>query len=148
MAEQPATFDIGHPAPDRGRTSGGLLLVGFLGGPLAWSLQLLAGSGIAGIACIGGDGATVAVTGVGWAPWVIIVVNVVALVIALGSFFLSYWIFSRTGRGEPTSGDGVMEAGEGRTRFLSIWAIWTNVLFFLAILFNSVAFFWTSLCGI
>ncbi|MEX6506762.1 hypothetical protein [Jiella sp. M17.18] len=148
MAQRPASFDIGHPAPDRDRTSGGLLLAGFMGGPVAWSLQLLAGSGIAGAVCIGGDGARLPVSGVGWAPWVIIAVNVAAILIGLAALLLSYRIFSRTSRGEPSSHGGVMEAGEGRTRFLSIWAIWTSVLFTLAILFNSIAFFWTSLCGI
>ncbi|MCB8837143.1 hypothetical protein [Aurantimonas sp. VKM B-3413] len=148
MAQQPAIFDIGHPAPDRERTSGGLLLAGFAGGPVAWSLQLLAGAAISGAVCIGGDGARLGTSEAGWAPFVIVAVNVAAIVIGLASLMISYRGFSRTGRGEPGSAGGVMEAGEGRTRFLSIWAIWTSILFILAILFNAIAFFWTSLCGL
>jgi hypothetical protein len=36
-ARNDATFDIGHPAPDRGRVSLGLLMLALLGAPAAWS---------------------------------------------------------------------------------------------------------------
>jgi hypothetical protein len=41
-----------------------------------------------------------------------------------------------------------MEAGEGRSRFLSVWSIWTGVLFLLAIAFNTLSVFWVGLCDV
>jgi len=68
-------------------------------------------------------------------------------VIALVSLAVAFRAFRGT-RGERKDSDGgVMDAGEGRTRFLAVWGIWIGVLFAIAIVFNTVSLFWTDLCG-
>ena len=42
----------------------------------------------------------------------------------------------------------MMDAGEGRTRFLAIWGIWIGLVFMLAIAFNTISVFWAGLCRV
>ena len=139
MAERnEAQFDIGHPAPDRGRVSLWPVFFGLLAAPVAWSLQLSANATVAGLACLTGAGSfeTASIS--------IVVVNLVALAIGLSAFGVSIACLRRTRHLDHTG--GVMEAGEGRSRFLSVWGIWTSVLFLLAIGANTISVFWRGLC--
>jgi hypothetical protein len=53
----------------------------------------------------------------------------------------------RTGREHADGSGGMMDAGEGRTRFLAIWGIWIGVVFMLGIAFNTISVFWAGLCN-
>ena len=139
------TFDIGHPAPGRAVLSVVWLWFGFLGAPLAWSLQLSVNSALSGLACLGGR-ATPDVDLLGWTDTAIVVVNLAALLLALLALAVSIRNLRRTHEVESDEGRGVLGAGEGRTRFMAVWGIWTSVLFFFAIAFNTVAVFWGGLC--
>ena len=137
-------FDIGHPAPGRSVTSNWWLWFGFLAAPLAWSLQLSVNSGLTGIACLGTAAPDVELRG--WTEPAIVIVNLCALAIALLGLAVSIRNLRRTHAVEQGDGRGVLGAGEGRTRYMSVWGIWTSVLFFCAIAFNTVAVFWEGLC--
>jgi hypothetical protein len=138
-----ATFDIGHPAPDRGRVGLGVLMLALLGAPAAWSLQHLALCAIASVACSGElEGAPGADQA--WLSWVLPLINLGALLAAGLATALAARILRRT-RHEFGAG-GVMDAGEGRTRFLAIWGIWLGTVFMLAIAFNTISVFWAGLC--
>jgi hypothetical protein len=41
---------------------------------------------------------------------------------------------------------GVLEAGEGRTRFLATWGIFISVVFIVAMLANTLSLFLVPLC--
>ena len=145
MAERDeAQFDIGHPAPDRDRVSLWLLFFGLLAGPVAWSLQLNANAAVAGLACLTTHGAAAPAIGSESTSIRIVVVNLVALAIGLSALGVSLACLRRTRHLEHAG--GVMEAGEGRSRLLSIWGIWTSVLFLLAIGANTISVFWRGLC--
>jgi hypothetical protein len=143
-----AAFDIGHPAPARGRIGLWTLFFGLGGAPLAWSLQLLAISSIAGVACIAGDRPKLSPPETAWANPALIAVNLAAVVAAAIAIAVSYRNLRRTDRELSDGSGGVMEAGEGRSRFLSVWSIWTGVLFLLAIAFNTLSVFWVGLCDV
>ena len=134
-------FDIGHPAPGRAALRDRWLWVGFLAAPLAWSLQLSANSALGGLACLGGE-ATPDLDLLGWTATAVLVVNAAALLIAVLAFAVSIRNLRRTGETERGEGGGVLGAAEGRTRYMSVWGVWTSVLFFFAIAFNTVAVFW------
>jgi hypothetical protein len=146
VSQDRATFDVGHPAPARGRIGLWTLFLGLGGTPVVWSLQLVGISSIAGIACIAGDGPKPSPPDVAWANAALIVVNLAALVAALIALAVSYRNLHRTGQEISEGSGGVMEAGEGRSRFLSVWGIWTGILFMLAIAFNTLSVFWVGLC--
>ena len=138
-------FDIGHPAPGRGAVRDRWLWFGFLAAPVAWSLQLAFNSGLSGLACLGGA-ATPDVELVGWTEPAIVIVNVGALAIALVGLAVSVRNLRKTHDAEAREGRGVLGAAEGRTRYMSVWGIFTSILFFCAIAFNTVAAFWEGLC--
>ena len=41
----------------------------------------------------------------------------------------------------------MLDAGEGRTRFLALWGLWMGVVFLLAIAFNTLSAWWAGLCS-
>jgi hypothetical protein len=153
MAPREQTFDVGHPSPDRGAVSGREIFVGLFAAPVAWSLQLSANAAVAGLACIGetgsASGATgsgAAATGSGAAALAIAIVNLLAVALALAGLAVSMRSLRRT-RGEMVErSGGVMQAGEGRTRFLSVWGVWASGLFLIATGANTIAVFWRGLC--
>ena len=138
-------FDIGHPAPGRDLVGDRWLWFGFFAAPVAWSLQLAINASLAGLACLG-DAATPDVDLRGWTDTAIIVVNLVALAVALLGLAVSIRSLRRTNPAEQGAGRGVLGAGEGRTRYMAVWGVATSVLFFCATAFNTVAVFWEGLC--
>lgn len=143
-----AEFDVGHPAPDRGKVGLGLLMFAVLGAPAAWMLQLLVGSGIAGMVCLGPRGTALASAEAGWANPAMIAINLVALLVGILALLASFNILRRTGSEFAGGHDSVMEAGEGRSRYMGVWGIWTSLLFIFAIAFNTISVFWSGLCGL
>jgi hypothetical protein len=135
-----ASIDIGHPAPDRGRVDLWLLLLCLLAAPVLWSLQHLVLYSFASLYCSSAVGAA-------WIHWLLPAVNLAALFAAALATLLAYRNLRQTRREYGGSG-GIMDAGEGRTRFLSIWGIWLGVVFMLAIAFNTIAVFWVGLCRV
>jgi hypothetical protein len=145
--EEYAAFDVGHPAPARERIGLWVLFFGLGGAPLAWAVQLVAISSIASVACIAGDGPKATPPGAPWADAVLIAVNLAALVAAAVALAMSWRNLDRTGHELAHSPSRLMEAGEGRSRFLSVWGIWTGILFMLAIAFNTLSVLWAGLCA-
>ena len=139
-------FHIGHPAPSRDKVSGAALLTALFGAPVAWAIQLLANAAVSGAACVGPTGERVAEAPDVVYP-VVIAVNLAAALAAAAAFVLALRSFRQTSSEAVDSHGGVMDSGEGRVRLLAIWGIWTSVLFVLAILFNTVAVFWSGLCA-
>jgi hypothetical protein len=139
------TFNIGHPARDRAEVGLGVLTLALLGAPAAWSVQHLALDALASLACSGElQGALGAAQD--WLSWVLPLINLSALLAAGLATALAACILRRT-RGENTGGAGdMLDASEGRTRFLAIWGIWLGVVSMLAIAFTTIAVFWVELC--
>jgi hypothetical protein len=142
MAVRSEGFDIDHPAPHRDRISTCLLMLGLLGAPLAWLLQFLAIYAFASELCL-----------VDRAPpsfvyWLLRAVNLAGLVGAALVLGLSFSHLCATRGEHEDQVGGMVDAGEGRTRFLAIWGIWIGILFMLAIASNTISVFWRGLCEI
>lgn len=148
MAEQTSeNMSIGHPAPLRGRVSRSALYIGLALGAFSWFGQLCANSAVAWASC---ETFAHREWSYHWAgSWpVIIGFNVLALVLSALGLALGAVNLSKTGEEEEQQPGGIMDAGEGRTRFLSTWGIWASLLFFLAIAFNTISLFWGGLCTV
>ena len=142
-----AAFDIGHPAPDRDAVSLWTVAFGIVGAPLAWSLQLSANSAIAGLACLTDTGAALG-SGSELTAVSVIVINLAAVALGVVAFIVSLHTSRKTRHTGFERSGGVMRTGEGRTRFLAVWGIWTSILFLVAIGANTIAVFWRGLCPV
>ncbi|MBN8911527.1 MAG: hypothetical protein J0H65_05590 [Rhizobiales bacterium] len=117
-----------HPAPHRERASAVALAYALGGAPGAWLLHLLVNYGMADRACASHAALSA------WSA--VVLVDVVAITIATGAAAVSYELFRRT-RTEKEGGVQVLvEAGEGRTRFLAVCGLLASGLFLIAIAFD------------
>ena len=140
-----AGFDVGHPAPHRDQIHHALLVLGLLLAPLAWGAQLLILYAFASNACWP---AGIAPAGApAWTEWALPLANVIGLVAAALATGLSLRNLRRTRGEHEDQAGGMMDKGEGRTRFLSIWGLWAGLVFLLAIGFNTISVFWAGLCA-
>jgi len=142
-----ARFDVGHPAPDRGRVNEWLLAFALFGAAMAWSLQLAAGASLGGIVCGAGDGPDrISLADATSAHGLLTAINAGALVVALAAMWAAYTTLRHTGHLQDGSTADLLDAGEGRTRFLAIWAVFASLLFVLAVAFNTITVLWAGIC--
>ena len=134
-----------HPAPARARTGIGALAFGLFGAPAAWSVQTLVNLPLSSHACYPAlqplSAPVVAVRGLAFAVSVaVLIVSAAAAAVACRS-----WMRTRhehhgaTGKG--TSHDpriGLMETGEGRTRFMALGGMVTSAIFLLVALMHTI----------
>jgi len=137
-----------HPAPHRNRVPLGWQFFGLLAAPSAWALHLLINYGLTSGACFPGNvPRLVPLPNLQWVWPAIIAIDVIALLIAAAGLFVSYrnWRASR----DESSGRAheLVETGEGRTRFLSVWGLLISGLFLLAIALDLVGALTLSLCA-
>jgi len=104
--------------------------------PLFWSGQVMLSYWATAQGCYPGDapGPGVPVSGIQAAVWGF---DAVALLAALAGGAMSLVIWRRIGQADTHH--AVVATGEGRTHFLAIWALYSSLWFFFAILFNVIA---------
>jgi hypothetical protein len=143
-----SAYGVMPPAPHSERVSAALLFGALLAPPLAWGVQLIVNYGLASHACFPGDmPRTSLAPGWEWVAPAIIALNLASLAIAAAASVVSLSIWRRT-REEAAGGHAsALDIGQGRTRFLAIWGMWSGVWFALQILFGTIAAFWTPACG-
>jgi hypothetical protein len=137
-----------HPSPHRGRVGLAALFFGLIGGPLAWSLQLVVNFALASHSCFPRDLPQNHLPA-GWeGVWNgLLAVNIGAILLALIATAVSYRNWHVTHGEDEGSTHQLVEAGEGRTRFLGFCGTLLGLGFFVAILFNSLALFMVPQCA-
>ena len=136
-------LDIGHPAaPQRHRANPALLLFALLGAPAAWMTQLLFAFASTSYVCAGAMRGAIPA----WLDPVIAGLNFAGLTIALAALTVALGLLRRTAHEHRKRSGAVLEAGEGRTRFLAVWGIFISLVFFVATLVNSFSLFLVPLC--
>lgn len=138
MAEQGReVLEIGHPAPHRHRAPQWLLFGAIGAGPVLWLAQLLVGFAFSSYLCFPDFPRMPPLSVPGWLDILLIAANVVAVVVTAASAMVGWRLLERTAGEHDDQPGGVVDAGEGRTRFLAIWALVTSTLFLAAIVFNT-----------
>jgi hypothetical protein len=148
MQDTNSIMEAQHPSPHRDRVSVPLLFLGLFLGPVAWGLQLITNFALASYRCYP-DGAprTSILPGWQWSSPAILLINVTAAVLALIGAAISYSLW-QTVRNEHRGTVGhLVDAGEGRTRFLALWGVMTGLGFLVAILFDTVALSMVPQCA-
>jgi hypothetical protein len=149
MAEDTlAAYRIDHPAPHGDAIGRRELAIGLLAAPLAWFVQLVVAYGLASHACFPRDlSLPGAFDGWGWAWTASLVLNLLALLACAAAALLCWRQWRRT-RGEASGSHGhLIEAGEGRTRFLAILGLWSGVWFAIAVVAGTILLLEVPLCG-
>jgi hypothetical protein len=149
MADARAHIEgIGHPAPHRDRARLGLLAFGLVAAPLAWGAQLVINYALTSHACFPGGSPLQGVASRWGAVWpVLLVVELVTLAIALAGAAAAHRSWQATREESHGTAEDMMEAGRGRTRFLSLWGLMTSFGFSVAIGFSLIGLFAVPLCG-
>jgi hypothetical protein len=135
----PSIAKAHHPAPHRGRVSLVTLLFGVFAAPVAWNLQLLFEAAISGHVCYPKD-TPLSGVGAGAHGWAL-GIDVLCLILALVALGVSLRSWREVRAEKRGSGHHLLDAGEGRTRFLAMLGILNSCLFLLAILFASAGGF-------
>ncbi len=115
---------------------------------MAWSLQLSGNAALGGLGCL--VEARPRGVSLDWqtTATLIAALNVVALAVAVAALAASLLLLRQTRHdGIAGKSGGVLQAGEGRSRYLAAWGIWGSVLFIIAIGANTFSAFWRGLCG-
>jgi hypothetical protein len=123
-----------HPAPHRERYGRGALAFGLFAAPLAWAIQLTASYAVTGVTCNGARYALDAPT----LHTALATVDVMALAVTVAAFVVA-WLGWRATREEAAgSAHHLLDAGEGRTRFLAVCGMMASAGFMLALIFATV----------
>jgi len=134
-----------HPSPHRDRVNTWALWFGLFGGPLFWSLQELVNYSITAHFCFPQALPLTAPT-FGGTWWVALVVDIAALIGALVAGVVAWHSWSLS-KGEHHGSHGVLlDAAEGRTRFMASAGMLSSGLFALAIILSSFALFIVPAC--
>lgn len=128
MTPRTDTAGSAHPAPHRERASWAALTYALVGAPAAWFVHLLVNYGLADRACAAQAGLS--------ARGAVMLVDLLALAVAAGAGVVAYGLFHRTRAEKEGSAHVLVEAGEGRTRFLAICGLLASALFLIAIVFD------------
>ena len=140
------SLGIGHPAPHRQAARPLFFLFALLGAPAAWIIELLVGFAVTSFTCDMHQSRAALSAVPGWVPPLITVVNLLALLIAALSLVAGVVLIRRThGEHHARSGEPI-DAGEGRTRVLAVWAIVGAIIFLIALLTNSFSLSLVPIC--
>jgi hypothetical protein len=140
-----------HPSPHRDAVGAFPLWFALVAAPAAWGLHESIAFGFASHACFPNHiPRTEVLDGWGWLWPLLLAVNLLALVVALSAGAVAWRNWQRTreesSRGPEKSGE-LLEAGEGRVRFMAIWGILSSMGFSLAIAADIVAVLVVPICG-
>jgi hypothetical protein len=132
------TLEIGHPAPHRNRVPQWLLFTAIGAGPMLWLAQLLIGFAFSSHLCFPDRPRLPPLSVPAWMDPLLIAANVVAIALTAVAAVIGWRLLVSTSGEHDDQPGGMVDAGEGRTRFLAIWALVTSGLFLAAIVFNTI----------
>jgi hypothetical protein len=137
-----------HPSPARDR-AGPLTLIALVGaGPAAWIVGEIGMYGLATYPCFPRDEPLhtrlPGWEGIGWA---LAGLNVAALLVSLWAAWACWRIWRRTQDEAGGEQYDALEVGEGRTRFIALCGVITNIGFAAAVLFHSTGLLMAPTCG-
>lgn len=139
---------IGHPAPQRHDVALGATLFALGAAPAAWLVQLLAGFAATSYLCDPGQPYPLVAAVPSWLQPAISAVNILALAIAVAGTATGFMLHRRTAQEHQQSSGNLLDVGEGRTRFLVSFGMFSSAAFGIAILANTFSLFVMPLCRI
>jgi len=136
----------GHPAPHRDRVRSVTLIFSAGVAPIFWLGQLMLAYAISAQVCFNGDHPTT-ITSSALLHAVLLGFDVIAIAGAIAGGIVSYVSWRRVRHERAGGHRHMIEAGEGRTRFMAMWGMLSSGCFLFAIAFEAIASFMVPLCG-
>jgi hypothetical protein len=140
-----ASSNTPHPAPHRDRTNLFSLWFGIFAAPVAWNLQLLIATAFSGHLCYPDQDPLGPEVG-RHLSWVLGLIDVLGMVLALVALAVAIGNWRRVRREKGGGGRHLLDAGEGRTRFMAMLGIANSLLFLVALIFASLNLFFFPMC--
>jgi hypothetical protein len=135
-----------HPAPAVRVATPAALWFGLFGAPVAWSLQLLASYALVAHGCYP-DAAPMTMPVVPGLRALVLGTGAAALAVALLAGVSAWRSWRATRREHEGEHEALLEAGEGRTRFMALAGILLSAVFVLGIVMNVVPLLLLRPCG-
>jgi hypothetical protein len=143
--DQPLSHD---PAPKRPAMRLHESFFALFGGPMAWFAQLNAGFALASQPCfLNGERTLVPPWAADWTWPSMIALMIIACTVALLSTLIAWRAYARTDDEAADDHCHIIEAGNGRMRFLALWGILLGAGSALATASTAVAFFVLPRCA-
>lgn len=135
-----------HPSSHRHRVGAWAMWFGILGAPVAWSLQQLVNAPLLAHACYPKD---VPIAEPIWANAgsVALAVELVAIVVCVVAGLTGWRNWRRTRAEKEGSAHHLMEAGDGRSRFMAMVGMICSGLFLLATVFATAFLYGVQPCN-
>jgi hypothetical protein len=135
-----------HPSPHRDRVSPWAMWFCILGAPVAWSVQQLVNAPLFAHGCYPKD-APLALPIWSNAGSVALTVELIAIAVCVVAGLLAWRNWGRTRGEKEGSGHHLMEAGDGRTRFMAMVGLICSGLFLLATIFATGLLYMVQPCN-
>jgi hypothetical protein len=121
---------------------------GLFGGPIAWFLQFCAGYALASEPCFrAGERLAAPVPAMQWTLLAMLLSMTAGVAVALLSLIVSWRAYRRTKHEASGETTHLVEAGVGRTQFLSLWGVLLGSAFAVATAMTGVAFLTLPRCA-
>ena len=135
-----------HPSPHRDRVSPWAMWFCILGAPVAWSVQQLVNAPLFAHGCYPKDAPLASPI---WsnAGSVALTVELIAIAVCVVAGLLAWRNWDRTRGEKEGSGHHLMEAGDGRTRFMAMVGLICSGLFLLATIFATGLLYLVQPCN-
>ena len=135
-----------HPSPQRSRVSLWAMWFAILGAPVAWSVQQLVNPPMFAHGCFPHD---VPLTDSIWSNTrtVATLVEVVALAVCILAGAIAWRSWQRTRDEKPGSGHHLLEAGDGRSRFMAMVGLISSGLFLLTVVVATAMLYMVPPCN-
>jgi hypothetical protein len=122
------------------------LFAGMVLAPLAWALQVLVGYGLAAYACYPTDRALAKplwpqLRGMLWG------VSLLLWLLLLCGCAIAWSNWNATSVQSSLGADRVVQAGDGRRRFMALCGVIVSGLFAVVLLFTGIGILWVPSCG-
>jgi hypothetical protein len=139
---------IGHPAPQRHAVAFGGTVFVLGAAPTAWLVQLLGAFAATSYLCDPGQPYPLVTAVPSWLQPTVSAVNILALAIAIAGIATGFTLYRRTAGEHQQRSGNLLDVGEGRTRFLVTFGMFSSAAFSVAILANTFSLFVIQLCRI
>ena len=146
-ASEAELMGAGHPAPHRDRVGIMSIASPLIAAPLFWLARLAANYGFASHACYpAGKPLQIPLHAYAGLRTLLIAFDLAGMAVGLVALALA-WRSWKISASESAGESALIEAGEGRTRFLAFWGMLVAGLFFVAIWFDFVGLSILPICG-